>query len=442
MAMAILRVEDSDDVRHVLTLDTGTSAYYRVHLGTGVRNEDGFLLLDAPYWSSGWQTNPKAGRHLDTRVLHRLGAAQVTEPRSLVQLETARGRDGRGRALSAPVRLAGRRPSVQVGGPAMTLSTTAAGLPVEPHPGARPSPARTVAVRSAADAFSRPASIADLIGSLVQAAAPVVLDLLGHQSTSDQQPAPAASVLTDVVRQLLAALARGPGSTGQTTAAATPGATAAPTAQPSPPAAPSTTPTATPSSITTWEANRLVPYARPMVFGIDDALLGALAGPVLSNVASPLIQLLPQLLNAANQQKLARQALTNQQVSDLLSQVNRSILLDQLTFARGADGAGAPGTPNEADLAALQALLRTSAVTAAPVGTPATAAVSRQASLPGTPALEPIASRAVLTMVTGPDVTRLGRSQTVFVGDQATHPALPTGRRYRGSDLVARARQA
>lgn len=420
MALAILRVEDSDDVRHVLALDTGTSAYYRVHLGTGVRREDGFLLLEAPYWTSGWQTNPKAGRHLDTRVQHRLEAAQVTEPRSLVQLETARGLDGRGRAVSAPVRLLGRRAALPVGGPAMTLSTTAAGHPIEPRPGARLSPVRTVAVRSAADTFSRSASIADLIGSLVQAAAPVVLDLLGHPSNSDQRPAPAASVLADVVRQLLASLARGPGSTGQTTAAGTPGARAVPVAEPPPPAVPSTMPTATPSSIATWEANRLVPYARPMVFGIDDALLGALAGPVLSNVAGPLIQLLPQLLNAANQQKLARQELTNQQVSNLLSQVNRSILLDQLTFARGAHGAGAPGTPNDADLAALQALLRTAAVTAAPAGTPATAAASRPASLPGTPGPEPIASRAVLTMVTGPDVTRLGRSQTVFVGDQAT----------------------
>ncbi len=159
--------------------------------------------------------------------------------------------------------------------------------------------------------------------------------------------------------------------------------------------------------------NRFVPYARPMIFGIDDALIGALAGPVISNIAGPLINMLPQLLNSANQQKLARQALTQKQVSDLLSEVNRSMLMQQLIFAQNP-----PVNPGTAppDLSALAALLQQQATAPAPAGTPA--AVSQPASV-DPPTRDPIASRAVLSPVTAPPVTRLGSPRVVFVKGQA-----------------------
>lgn len=452
MALALLRLEDGDDDQHTLVLDTGTSTHYRLHLGKEVRREEGFELLDAPYWSSPLRVNPRAGRHVDTRVRCTLDAALVTEPGTLVQLETCRGPDGRGPAWSAPVRLPGghlrgRLPAGGLGGrlhddrrEVLTMAS-ASSLPAAADALAAP---RTAPLRSAAETWSRPASIADLIGSVVQAAAPIVLDLLNRPGSATGQSSrtdPTAGLLTDVLRQVLAAMVQHPTAQAAAAPAAPAPAAAAPAAAaPLPAAVPAGAPAgapvagtdaatalARPSSLD--EPNRFVPYVRPMVFGIDDALIASLAGPVLSNIAGPLIQMLPQLMNAANQQKLARQALTNQQVSDLLSQVDRTLLMQQLISARSMPiNPGVPGSGgNDADLAALQALLQSTATAPAPTGTPATAptgaAVSQPASLPVDEAARtrptPIASKAVLSAVTGPPITRLGRPCLVFVRDQA-----------------------
>ena len=107
MALAILRLDDSDENTHTLTVDTGTSTHFRIHLGKEVRRDEGFMLLDGPYWSSPLQVNQKAGRHVDTRTTYRLPAGVVTARGSLAQLESCRGPDGRGKAFSRPVRLPG-----------------------------------------------------------------------------------------------------------------------------------------------------------------------------------------------------------------------------------------------------------------------------------------------------------------------------------------------
>src|SRR3954452_25211949 len=104
MALASLRLDDSDDAGHAFTVDTGTSTHFRIHLGKEVRREEGFLLLNGPYWSSPLRVNPRAGRHLDTRTRYLLDAGLVIEPATLVQLESCRAADGRGPAFSRPLR--------------------------------------------------------------------------------------------------------------------------------------------------------------------------------------------------------------------------------------------------------------------------------------------------------------------------------------------------
>ncbi len=86
MALAILRLDDSDEHRHTLLVDTGTSTHYRIRLGTEVRREDGFEILDGAYWSSPVQVNPRAGRHVDTTTRFQLPADVVTQRGTLVQL--------------------------------------------------------------------------------------------------------------------------------------------------------------------------------------------------------------------------------------------------------------------------------------------------------------------------------------------------------------------
>ena len=401
MALAILRLDDSDPTTpgggHTLVLDTGTSSHYRIHLGKEVRREHGFVLLDSTYWSSPLHVNPRAGRHVDTRVQYLLDASVVTEPGTLVQLQTCRGPDGRGPAWSRPVRLPGYRPTRPPREPVMTMSAMSVTRPATPALAAP----RMVPLRSAVEVFSRPASIADLIGAVVQKAAPIVLDLLNKSPAMASSTDPTANLLATVLKSVLGALAQNqPSATAPATAVATAPAAAA----------------VKPASYDVRELSRFMPNVRPMIFGIDDALIGAIAGPVLSNVLGPLAQVLPQLVNAANQQKLARQALTDKQITDLLSQVDRTTLMQQLISAQNM-----PVNPGVAssDLGALASLLQTVATIPAPTGT---SAVARPASLqvePNSPASSAIASKAVLTMVTGPAVTRLGAPRVVFAREQA-----------------------
>jgi hypothetical protein len=64
-------------------------------------------------------------------------------------------------------------------------------------------------------------------------------------------------------------------------------------------------------------------YARPFIFGIDDALIGTLIGPVLN--------VLPQLLNSANQHKLAMKQENNKLTSNILAGVNQRLLMQQIS---------------------------------------------------------------------------------------------------------------
>ncbi|SEA04204.1 MULTISPECIES: hypothetical protein [unclassified Mycobacterium] len=424
MALAILRLDDSDETGLAFSADTGTSGYYRIHLGKEVRRDDGIDVIDGPYWSSPLQLNPRAGRHLDTRTTIRLPAGVVTERGTLAQLETCRGPDGRGPAFSRPVRVA-----VPVGAPArigaprlsaervLTMSATSA-MSARTAVLSRP---RMVSVCSAEERFSRPASVADLIGAVTKAATPVVLDVINRAAQPDSSGTPGSNdvaglaipaLLSDVLRSILGALAVPPGAAPPTTPGPAP-VTQPPTPPAPPPAAAGV---ARPASTHIRAANRFFPdaYTRPMIFGVDDALLAAVAGPALSGIVGPLVQALPQLLNAANKQKLDRQAATDKHVTDLLSEVNRGMLMQQLISAQNQ-----PVNPGIAssDLAAIGSLLQQLTTAPAPAGTPATA-VSRPASTTD-PTASLIASRAVLSAVTGPAVTLLGSPRVAFAHDQA-----------------------
>lgn len=443
MALALLRVDDADEHRLVLEIDTGTSPYYRIHLGKEVRREHGFTLLDQVHWSSPVHRNPTAGRHITTSTRHLLDPALVTERGMLVQVESLRDPSGRGPAWSRPLRLpllagAGLPDPPEVLAMSATPWPSSSGVP--PTGPAHPlgTPVRTVPVRSARETYSRPASLEDLLGAVARVAGPVVLDLLRHGAGA---AAPGGAVAA-------APGGTAAGATGTAPADPTTAAVAALLQTVLGALTRTGSPLATTSSVDSRFGPRrehATPFIAPALLAAAPAI-GALAGPVLESVVGPLVQALPQLLNAANQHKLESRRESHQHISDILAQVDRTRLLEQLIAARtatptpGTDGAApgaAAGPPlSEADLAALVALLQAGATAPAPTGTTAPAPTGTTAPAPtgatapaptGT-AAAPLSlagtfgahrtgrpSRAVLEHVVGPAVDRLGAPTVVFL---------------------------
>ena len=94
-----------------------------------------------------------------------------------------------------------------------------------------------------------------------------------------------------------------------------------------------TTATAAPALVSTPQSllnpraprNRFVygqPLAQPFIFGIDDVLLGALAGQVVG--------VLPQLVGATNQKRIEMKKANNQLITSILSDINRRMIMERL----------------------------------------------------------------------------------------------------------------
>ncbi|MGW9168577.1 hypothetical protein [Agromyces sp. NPDC055658] len=490
MALALLREEDGDGQARVFEIDTGTSPYFRVLLGTQVRTVDGVVVLDGPYWRSEWRRNPRAGRHLDTRTRYLLEESAVTEPRSLVQVQSAAAPDGRAPAFSRPVRLGafvdapGDDDRVDAWGSAPESGFAMSASSSEPAPvgapGAAPMPrsARTaVATCSARETYSRPASMDDLLGTLVRVAGPVLQQLLGPggaggaSGTGGDASALSPDTLAQLLRSVLGAVASpatGAAAAAPVSPVPAPSATAPATADASAahaapaPAALGADLFATPHDpvpaggdlFATPESMRIdwgVAPARAMIAGIDDAILAGLAGSVLSA--------LPQLVNAAAAQRAQRRTDHLRLVTEVLGSADRMRLLQLLAAAApggggatgaasGGDGAatGAAGSPGGESVDAIEELRRllgAAPAVAAPSGTPAAAAapaasaaappaastgpapgaVSGTSSLDGTrtttAATTATASRAVLAPVLAPPLPRLGGPRPVFAAGQA-----------------------
>jgi hypothetical protein len=144
-------------------------------------------------------------------------------------------------------------------------------------------------------------------------------------------------------------------------------------------------------------------WSQPFIFGVDDALIGMLAGPILN--------VLPQLMNAANQQRLQTQANDSKLASDALAQVNQRLLMQQLIAAQQkAQGDQA------AQLAALQQQLQALA-DQADKPKAQSLALSAAVAAPSTPSAAP-STRATLAFVAGDPLPFNGKPHLVFTRNQ------------------------
>lgn len=381
MALALLWEEETDGQQYVLGIDTGTNPFFRLHLGTGNDEQDDLERVQDPYWSSPWLQNPAAGRHFQTKTTYRLAPSIISRPHTLVQLQSAKNETGLSTAYSAPLRLSGSLAAAlgntPAGANAMSASqslTSSAG-----NGFAAFKPTRTVSTRSTKETFSRPLSLDDLLGTIVRAVLPLVQQSMAapsngtpSASTSPINGAPAGpGDTTDAdMANLLATLLRSVLS-------------AAPAVESR--ALSIDRQKSGTLSLMKHRASKLNPLAsaravaRPLIFGIDDALLAALIGPVL--------QSLPELLNAAGQVRETRIAANNQLARDALGATER------MRIAQLLESQETGSAPAAEIRTLLMRLLAGDAQTPVPTGTPS----SHAAAAASAPSQTPLSSGATLS---------------------------------------------
>src|SRR6185503_9620513 len=402
MALAWLELAGIDRGALRFTIDTGTSRYYQLRVGRARASREGFDWVDDVYLTTPMKANDAGGSLLPATRNVTVPASRLDRGDAFVQLVSFKTPDGRGPAFSQVIPL----PS---GAQALGGGKLNFGIP---YPVAASmtltqatfqTPRRIPCVQSP-DQFARETSLDDLLSGLVKVAAPVVLQMLGSggaggASGSTGGGAGASSdlvggVVTFLLKTLLSGL-----QPGSAAAANSP----APVAK------------AQSFSVATRGENRFVAaaqtqWSRPFIFGIDDALLATLAGPLLN--------VLPQLVNAANQARLQAKQTDNKLVTDALAQVNQRMLMEQLLQAQQKSSGD-----QAAQLAQLKQLLD-AASQAAPASPAASGAPAKAQSLSmsdapaaaAAPAATP-SQRAILTFVSADPLPFNGTPRLVFSRD-------------------------
>jgi len=412
MALAWLNLLDvgRDGLR--VAIDTGTSRYYQFKVGRARSTREGIDWLDGVYLTTPIKANEAGGSLLPATREVTLPASRFAPGDSYIQLVTYKAADGSGPAFSnvavvpGPPELRGRLARRDVPDYAMPPMTPTLPMSVSrsmsaagSDPTTFQSPRKIPCVESP-DSLAHETSIEDVLGTIIKVAAPVVLKMLGTDGAAGggsgggngSDSSPVASVASFLLKTLLGGL-----QPAATAPASSPPATDPPKET-----------TKSLSGTMTLAENRFLAakrtnWSRPFIFGVDDALIGMLAGPLLN--------VLPQLMNAANQQRLQTQAADSKLASDALTQVNQRLLMQQLLAAQQkAQGDQA------AQLAALQAQLQALA-DAADKPKAQSLALSTAAPAPSAPTATP-STRATLAFVAGAPLPFNGKPHLVFTRNQ------------------------
>jgi hypothetical protein len=401
MALAILELLAVEKAYVRFNIDTGTNKYYQLKIGRNVRRKYGIDWVDEVVSSTPVGINEAGGNVLHSSKDVSIPVTRFDKGNAYVQLFSFKTAEGKSPAFSRVVRVPmgfGVPAGIPTGfapffAMATSMKTTYAFQPP-----------RRIPCQSYTEAYARQASLEDLLAGIVKMAAPAVLNLLGGAQNGARQSASSgsagatadtaqANLLTFLLNTILGSV---PAMVGQTASQQ--------------------------QSLNGAEVhdNRFLdmqnaPLSRPFIFGIDDALLGTLLGPV--------VQMLPQLMNAANQRRVQMKQADNKLITDILSDVNRRLLLEQLLQAqRQAPQGGQPG--NAADLNQLLQLLQQAPATpqqgvapaaSQPPVTPATA--TQSLSLDVRPA-STLSSKAVIAFVTAEPVPWNGMPKVLFAKGQ------------------------
>jgi hypothetical protein len=380
MALAILELVEFGRAAVNFSIDTGTNHIYVLKLGRSVRKRSGIDWIDDVTYATPPATNENGGNLFRSSKEVVLPASCFSDGVRFVQLFTFRSPDHRSPAFSRVMEIPGR---VAVPGPPLrshraTMSLTA----IFAAP-------RKVPSRTAADVVARSTSIEEVLTSIAKVAAPIVETLLkAPPAEAGKDKSGGGDGLAAVLATLLQAILGGARKSSERSTA---------------------------SSILAAGAGRANRFANgelshPFIFGVDDALIGALAGPIL--------QALPQLLNAANQHKLQMKQADNRMISDLVSDVNRRMMLQQLAALQPPPGSGATASPDLAELIAL--LQQASASAPATTGQPPAPALTKSLAM-SMSSQAAFSSRAVVGFLFADPLPWNGRPRSLFAKGADLH---------------------
>jgi hypothetical protein len=406
MALAILELLDFDRANVRFKIDTGTNRYYQLKIGSNVERRHALDWVEEVFFTTPMSMNEAGGGLLNSSKEISIPGSRFGSGKAYVQLFSYKTAQGKSPAFSRVVRVplgsgipAGALPDLA---PSLSMSTFMNTTDSFKTP-------RTIPCRTYGEVYSQQASLEDLLSGIIKIAAPAVMNLLGGAQTDTKKNGSSGAAGTngnagqaDILALLLKTIL---GSVG--------GATGAAVSKQQSLGGPSV------QDNRFLDAGHHNQFSRPFIFGIDDALLGTMIGPI--------IQVLPQLLNSVNQKRVQLKQADNKLVTDILSEVNRRMLLAQLLQAQHQTPAS-PQPDNGADLSQLIQLLQQ-----APAGQPATAAATPPTSptppTPSTPAPAAaiaqsfsldarasavLSSKAVVSFVTADAVPWNGMQKVLF----------------------------
>ncbi len=410
MALAILEALDIVGPNLLFHIDTGTNRYYQLKIGRDVHRRDGLDWVDGVYFTTPVHVNRSGGDLFNSsqELTIAVPAARLEKGIAYAQLFSFKTTEGKSPAFSRVVKvhpgLGILASGLQTTDVSPTLSLDAAMNTLDTF-----EPTRRVPCQTYGEVYAHQASFQDILAGIVKVAGPVLQNLMsgGTQAVPNgtgtpNENAKNAGGLPGILTTLLDALLKGLGgpavSQGQSLGDNRFLNNGWSQAQ------------------SDYDDARLenrfgygqnAQYSTPFIFGIDDALIASLAGPVL--------QILPQLLNSANQHRLQMKQENNKLTTNILAGINQRLLMQQLQDAqRQATANGQSGQAG--DLNQLIQLMQQSAAAAPPAGTTAGAS---SLSLNGSFAMSAnLSKKAVVSFVTGDPITWNGMQKAVFARDQ------------------------
>ncbi len=408
MALAILQLLAFQQPAAKFNIDIGTNKFYQLRIGKGVERKGGIDWIDNVSFSTA--VNARNGNDSGLLSLSNeiaIPIARFDNGNGYIQLLSVKTPAGKSPAFSEVVRLPVGVTTINPirrGGFGRSFSELDAmnGIGTFRQP-------RTVPCATYGETYSKAASLEDLLSGIIKFAAPTVMKTLsgtqgapgkngGAGPATSNDGTDGAGIVSLILKTLLGSLS----GTGSTL-----------------------------SGMQSLSANeRSNRFSRtgadgygnnlshPFIFGIDDAVIGTLIGP--------LVQILPQLMNEANQKRVQLKQADNKIVTDILSEVNRRMLLEQLGQARSTLSPGQ--APDQASIDALIKLLTQAssgqgsdpaagspALTAptSPALVPVKPSIGKSLSLTGSEAA-PTPSKAILSFVMAEALPWNGSTKLLF----------------------------